>query len=66
MGAGVATGDQFVIHPTRDAIAGMSVAITDPARVAAAAPIRASAASTNTGTGTMTAGEVLDPTDARC
>ena len=34
------------IHPTRDALAGMSVAITDPARVAAAAPIRASAAST--------------------
>ena len=42
----------------------MSVAITDPSRVAAAAPIRTSAASTNTGTGTVTPGEVLDPTNA--
>ncbi|HET9474073.1 MAG TPA: flagellar hook-associated protein FlgK, partial [Steroidobacteraceae bacterium] len=60
VGAGAATGDQFVIHPTRDAIEGFGVAITDPARVAAAAPIRASAASTNAGTGTITPGEVLD------
>ncbi len=42
VGAGAATGDQFVIHPTRDAIRGFGVAITDPARIAAAAPIRAS------------------------
>ena len=47
VGAGAATGDQFVIHPTRDAIQGFSVAITDPARVAAAAPIRAAAAAGN-------------------
>jgi flagellar hook-associated protein 1 len=60
VGAGVATGDQFVIHPTRDAIQGFGVAITDPARIAAAAPIRGSAASTNGGTGSITAGEVLD------
>jgi len=65
VGAGVATGDQFVIHPTRDAIQGFNVAITDPARVAAAAPIRASAASTNTGTGAVTPGEVLDSTNAQ-
>jgi flagellar hook-associated protein 1 len=64
VGAGVATGDQYTIRPARDAIAGMSVAITDPAKVAAAAPIRAAAATTNTGTGTVTAGEVLDPTNA--
>jgi flagellar hook-associated protein 1 FlgK len=65
VGAGVATGDQYTIRPTRDALAGMSVAITDPARVAAAAPIRASAASTNTGSGTVTAGEVIDSTNAQ-
>ncbi len=65
VGAGIATGDQYTIRPTRDAIAGMSVAITDPARIAAAAPIRASAAGTNTGTGSVTAGEVLDPTNAQ-
>lgn len=64
VGAGAATGDQFVIQPTRDAISGLSVAITDPARVAAAAPIRAAAASANTGTGTITAGEVLDSSNA--
>ena len=63
VGAGIATGDQYTIRPTRDALTGMSVAITDAARVAAAAPIRASAATTNTGTGTVTSGEVLDPTE---
>jgi flagellar hook-associated protein 1 FlgK len=60
VGAGVATGDQFTIHPTRDAILGFNVAITDPARVAAAAPIRGSAATTNSGNATVSAGEVLD------
>src|SRR5688572_17550295 len=63
--AGVATVDQFVIHPPGEAIAGFSVAITDPARIAAAAPIRASAASSNAGNGTITAGEVLDSGDAQ-
>jgi flagellar hook-associated protein 1 FlgK len=63
VGAGIATGDQYTIRPARDAIAGMSVAITDPAKIAAAAPIRAAAASTNTGSGTVTAGEVLDATN---
>jgi flagellar hook-associated protein 1 FlgK len=65
VGAGVATGDQFVIHPTRDAISGMNVAITDPARVAAAAPVRGSAATTNSGNGTITTGEVLDSANAQ-
>jgi flagellar hook-associated protein 1 len=64
VGAGSASGDQYVIHPTRDAISGLSVAITDPSRVAAAAPIRAAAATTNTGSGRITTGEVLDPTNA--
>ncbi|HYJ41167.1 MAG TPA: flagellar hook-associated protein FlgK [Steroidobacteraceae bacterium] len=64
VGAGIATGDQYTIRPTRDALPGMSVAITDAARVAAAAPIRASAATTNSGTGTVSSGEVLDPTNA--
>ena len=64
VGPGIATGDQFTIRPTRDALAGMSVAVTDASRIAAAAPVRASAATTNTGTGTVTQGEVLDPADA--
>jgi flagellar hook-associated protein 1 FlgK len=64
VGAGIATGDQYTIRPTRDALQGMGVAITDASRIAAAAPIRGSAASTNTGSGKVSAGEVLDPTDA--
>jgi flagellar hook-associated protein 1 FlgK len=64
VGAGAATGDQFTIRPTRNALQGMGVAITDASRIAAAAPIRASTVSTNTGTGKVTPGEVLDPTNA--
>jgi flagellar hook-associated protein 1 len=63
VGAGSASGDQYVIHPTREAISGLSVAITDPSRVAAAAPIRAAAATTNAGTGKITAGEVINASD---
>jgi flagellar hook-associated protein 1 FlgK len=64
VGAGIQTDDQYLVRPTRDAIQGFSVAITDPARVAAAAPIRAAAATTNSGTGTITNGEVLDSGNA--
>jgi flagellar hook-associated protein 1 FlgK len=64
VGAGIATGDTYTIRPTRDALQGMSVAITNASRIAAAAPIRASAATTNTGSGKVTTGEVLDPTNA--
>jgi flagellar hook-associated protein 1 FlgK len=64
VGSGIATGDQYTISPTRNALQGMSVAVTNASRIAAAAPIRASAASTNTGSGKVTTGEVLDPTNA--
>jgi flagellar hook-associated protein 1 FlgK len=63
--AGAATGDQFIIHPTRDAANGFTVAITDPSRVAAAAPIRAAAATTNSGSGAITPGEVLNSANAQ-
>jgi flagellar hook-associated protein 1 FlgK len=53
-------GDQFLLQPTAGAIDGLRVLVTDPASIAAAAPIRASAAATNTGSGTISAGEVLD------
>jgi flagellar hook-associated protein 1 FlgK len=59
VGAGVADGDQFVIHPTRDAIQGFGVAITDPAKIAAAGPLRTAAASGNTGTGSISQAEVV-------
>lgn len=57
-------GDRFLVQPTATAIGGLSVLITDPSRIAAAAPIRSSAAATNLGTGAISAGEVLDPADA--
>ncbi len=65
VGAGVVTGDRYTIRPTRDALLGFNVAISDPSRLAAAAPIRASATTANSGTGTVTAGEVLDATNAQ-
>jgi flagellar hook-associated protein 1 len=61
VGAGVANGDQFVIHPTRNAIQGFGVAITDPAKIAAAAPLRTAAVNGNSGTGTIGKAEVLTP-----
>ncbi|HUQ10034.1 MAG TPA: flagellar hook-associated protein FlgK [Steroidobacteraceae bacterium] len=60
VGAGIQTDDQYLVRPTRDAIQGFNVAISDPSRIAAAAPIRTSAAAANGGTGTITSGEVLD------
>lgn len=59
------TGDRFLIRPTRAAVDGMQVQVTDPADVAAAAPIRSAANNANTGTGTISAGEVLDASNAQ-
>ena len=54
-------GDQFVIRPTANGASGFSVAIKDTAKIAAAAPIRTSAGSSNTGTGRISAGSVNAP-----
>ncbi|MEJ1961214.1 MAG: flagellar hook-associated protein FlgK [Gammaproteobacteria bacterium] len=62
--SGAQVGDRFEVRPTRDATGGLDVEISDPAKIAAAAPIRTSAASANTGTGTISAGSVFDATDA--
>jgi flagellar hook-associated protein 1 FlgK len=61
--SGAAVGDRFEIRPTRDAPTGLGVLISDPGKIAAAAPIRTSAGTTNTGTGTISAGSVVDATD---
>lgn len=58
-----ALGDRFMIRPTRNAVAGFGLAVTDAARVAAAAPIRTSANNANTGSAAISAGEVVDVTD---
>lgn len=58
-------GDTFLIRPTRGAIGDMNVLITDPSRVAAAAPIRTAKDTGNSGSGVISAGEVLDSTNAQ-
>jgi flagellar hook-associated protein 1 FlgK len=61
--SGAAVGDRFEIRPTRDAPNGLGVLISDPGKIAAAAPIKAAGAASNTGTGTITAGTVVDATN---
>jgi flagellar hook-associated protein 1 FlgK len=48
-------GDMFLVRPTVNGASGFSVAITDPAKIAAAEPIRMATGSANTGTGAISA-----------
>lgn len=48
-----ATHDRFLLQPSAAAITTLSVAITDPSRIAAANPVRATAATSNSGTGVL-------------
>lgn len=50
----VAAGDSFKVTPTRNGASGMSVALTDPKDIAAAAPLTAAAGASNSGTGGFT------------
>jgi len=56
-----AAGDAFLIRPTAQGAAGIDVALSDPARIAAAAPIRAAAGAANLGSGIISAGAVNGP-----
>jgi flagellar hook-associated protein 1 FlgK len=58
-----AVGDSFLIRPTVAGASTLGVAITDPAKIAAAAPVRTAQGAANTGMGTISAGVVnaLDP-----
>jgi flagellar hook-associated protein 1 FlgK len=58
------TGDRFLIKPTADAAAGMQVLIGDPEEIAVAAPIVTGANGANTGSGKISAGEVLNAGNA--
>jgi flagellar hook-associated protein 1 FlgK len=58
------SGDRFLVRPTADAVAGLQLLVTDPSRVAAAAPIRTGTAAANAGSGVISAGEVLNPANA--
>lgn len=57
----VANGDSFLIRPTRNAAADIVLAVTDPAQIAAAAPIRTSASGNNSGSAIISAGTVDTP-----
>ncbi|MGB3392798.1 MAG: flagellar hook-associated protein FlgK [Stenotrophomonas sp.] len=56
--------DRFLLQPTATATSGLSVAITDPSRIAAANPVRAAADLGNIGTGVAGKLDVTDATDA--
>lgn len=51
-------GERFVIQPTRQAARDIRVVISEPAKIAAAAPIRTEAAATNIGSAKISAGRV--------
>ena len=54
-------GDSFLIRPTRNGGRDISVAVSDTAKIAIAAPIRTNSAITNTGSGILSAGSVNLP-----
>ncbi|MES2072906.1 MAG: flagellar hook-associated protein FlgK [Pseudomonadota bacterium] len=59
MPAGVpSANDSYLVRPTANGATAFSVAVADPAKIAAAAPISTSIPSTNTGTGKISAGVV--------
>ena len=53
-GGGLSAGDSFKITPTRNAAANIETALTDPKRLAMAAPLTGTSGSGNKGTGTIT------------
>jgi len=55
-----ASGDSFLVRPTATAAQQIGLAISDPARVAAATPVRGSAATSNTGNASFGAFTVTD------
>ncbi|WP_369350090.1 flagellar hook-associated protein FlgK [Stenotrophomonas sp. JAG2] len=59
-----AKDDRFLLQPTAGVAGSMEVAITDTSRIAAAAPIKGTAAMANTGSGKLTGVKVTDPDNA--
>jgi len=54
----IASGDSFMIKPTANGASGLELAISDVSEIAVAAPIVTDAASTNSGTATISPGTV--------
>jgi flagellar hook-associated protein 1 len=61
-GGAAVNGDSYLIKPTADASAGLSVLLTSPSQIAAASPITTTAAATNTGTAAVSSNSVTNPT----
>ncbi|QRQ84305.1 flagellar hook-associated protein FlgK [Cupriavidus oxalaticus] len=59
--AAMGANDSFTIQPTRNAATGFDMAISDPAKIAAASPARADAAAGNTGGATASLTNVTAP-----
>jgi len=59
-----ASGDKFLIQPTAQTAGSVAVAITDPAKLAAASALQTSAAGTNTGTATLSDATVVTSSNA--
>ena len=51
-------GDRFLVQPTNQAVLGLNLLTSDPAKIAAAAPLVTGAAATNTGSATIDDGSV--------
>jgi flagellar hook-associated protein 1 len=58
-----AAGDQFLVQPTATAAANLKVVLTNPSQIAAAGAIKTTAAGSNSGAATISAGTVLNAAD---
>ena len=56
-------GDSILVQPTAGVVEGMQLLVTDAASIAAASPIRTEGALGNTGSATIDAGTIVDPSD---
>ncbi|HYG05664.1 MAG TPA: flagellar hook-associated protein FlgK [Stenotrophomonas sp.] len=64
VGGAAAAGDRFLLQPTAQVAGSLEVAITDPSRIAAATPVKASAALANLGSGKISNVKVTDAANA--
>ena len=62
--AAPANGDTYLLRPTRTGAMDIQMVLANNRQIAAAAPVRSVAATANTGTGVITAGEVTDISNA--
>jgi len=60
IGAAPTNGDAYIIRPTRNGATDIQMTLVNNRQIAAAAPLRSSAATANTGTGAISAGVVTD------